>query len=252
MRRRCTTVNPGSGRTRTDARSVQRPQPAVGVGGSVGPATRPELRGGRPASPAVAATALKWSTEIDRLPMGEHSNHLASIRFSHGARPARTISISSRRFAGAIPTAGRSRRRRPTPASPPLHEMLRPGTRVTVLDQGARTVLGAATELTAAVRRYDSAYQTEIHWWTGHTVDTVGIPPEALATAEQSAHVEIGRRFPPGTRTSADTPGADRSTVVLVSTEATGERTGCARAKHCRRCCSKRPQSGSPRARSPT
>lgn len=171
----------------------------------------------------VAATALKWSTDIDRLPMGEHSNHLATIRFGHGARPA------SHDFDLVAAIRKRHSDRRPfAPPSPdvdfpgPLHEMLRDGTQVTVLPQNARTVLGAATELTAALRRYDSAYQLEIHWWTGRSVDFVGVPPEALATAEQSAHVEIGRRFPPGSQTSADPPDPDRSTIVVVSTEADG------------------------------
>lgn len=171
----------------------------------------------------VAATALKWSTEIDRLPMGEHSNHLAQIRFSHGARPVShdfdLVAAIRRRHSDRRPFAPPST---DTGFPGPLHEMLRPGIQVTVLPQDARTVLGSATELTAALRRYDSAYQTEIHWWTGHSVDEVGIPPEALATAEQSAHVEIGRRFPPGSRTSVDTPGADRSTVVVVSTDSDG------------------------------
>lgn len=171
----------------------------------------------------VAATALKWSTEIDRLPMGEHSNHLASIRFRPGARPA------SHDFDLMAAIRRRHSDRRPFAAPSPgtgfdgaLREMLRPGTQVTVLPQEARTVLGAATELTAAMRRYDSAYQTELHWWTGHFGTEVGIPPEALATAEQSTYVEIGRRFPPGSRTSAEAPGVDHSTIVVVSTAGDG------------------------------
>ncbi|WP_420751371.1 Acg family FMN-binding oxidoreductase [Rhodococcus sp. O3] len=168
----------------------------------------------------IAATALKWSTEIERLPVGEHSNHLASIRFSHGARPAShdfdLVAAIRRRYSDrrpfAPPSAG-------TGFPGPLREVLHPGTRVTVLPEDARQVLGAATELTAAMRRYDSAYQTELHWWTGHCVESVGIPPEALATAEQSARVDIGRRFPPGSRTSGEAPDIDRSTVLVVSTE---------------------------------
>ncbi|WP_072810411.1 Acg family FMN-binding oxidoreductase [Rhodococcus zopfii] len=171
----------------------------------------------------VAATALKWSTEIDRLPMGEHSNHLASIRFSHGARPAShdfdLVAAIRRRYSDRRPFAPPSTG---TGFPGPLNEMLRPGTQLTVLPQDARPVLGAATELTAALRRYDSTYQMEIHWWAGHSADSVGIPPDALATAEQSARVEIGRWFPPGSRSSTGAPGADHSTVVVISTEGDG------------------------------
>lgn len=171
----------------------------------------------------TALTALRWSTDIHRLPEGPHSGHLATIRFRHDARP--------RSHDFDLLTAIRHRHSDRRPFGPlglknPLPRSLadlvrRRGVRLTVLPQDARPVLAAATELTAAARKYDSAYQSELHWWAGHSISAGGIPAEALATADNRARVDIGRKFPIGLDDDA-TEEIDRSTVLLLSTERDG------------------------------
>jgi hypothetical protein len=100
----------------------------------------------------TALTALRWSTDIHRLPEGPHSGHLATIRFRHDARP--------RSHDFDLLTAIRHRHSDRRPFGPlglknPLPRSLadlvrRRGVRLTVLPQDARPVLAAATELTAA------------------------------------------------------------------------------------------------------
>jgi hypothetical protein len=167
----------------------------------------------------VALTAVRWTAAIERLPEGPHSPHLATIRFRHDARPqshdfdlaaAMRHRYSDRRAFDPLKTWG--------PGT--LSEVVRGrGARLTVLPADARRTLAEATELTAAARRYDAMYHTELHWWAGHSIPAGGIPPTALATAEERARVGIGRNFPSGNDThGADSTQIDRSTVVVLST----------------------------------
>ncbi|MEV0946688.1 hypothetical protein [Rhodococcus sp. NPDC049939] len=168
----------------------------------------------------TAMTALKWSTDIRRVPEGPHSGHLASFRFRHDARP------QSHDFDLLAAIRHRHSDRRPfdpisatTPQPASLIEAARhPDVHLTELGQGTRPILAKATELTAASRKYDSAYQAEIHWWSGHSAPNEGIPPSALATADARAGVGIGRRFPDGRADDAPTK-VDRSTVLVLSTD---------------------------------
>ncbi len=169
----------------------------------------------------VAFTALKWSTDVLTLPEGGRSERLATVRFGHDARPA------SHDFDLVSAIRRRSSDRRPfAPVDDPVVERIVAATAavspatVTALDVPARSVLAEATEQSAAQRRYDSAYHEELSWWTGHSTGATGVPAEALATAEQRDRVDVGRRFPAGTRggAGAHPPTTDRSTVVLIST----------------------------------
>ncbi|MFZ2172986.1 MAG: hypothetical protein WAW17_02915 [Rhodococcus sp. (in: high G+C Gram-positive bacteria)] len=171
----------------------------------------------------VALTALRWSSDIRRMPEGPHSSHLATIVFRRDAQPR------SHDFDLLAAIRHRYSDRRPFgPVNPknPMPRYLsdivqRQGVHLTVLPEDARTTLAAATELSAAARKYDSAYQTELHWWAGHSLPPGGIPADALATAENSARVDIGRRFPPGRdeiRPDGAAADIDRSTVLVLST----------------------------------
>ncbi|MCK0089510.1 hypothetical protein HCA61_09770 [Rhodococcus sp. HNM0563] len=168
----------------------------------------------------VAFTALKWSTEVRRLPDGAHSDHLATVRFGHGARPAShdfdLVAAIRRRYSDRRPLAAPD-----AAATRSIVSCVDPSdAQVTVLSPVAREILADATARSAALRRYDTAYQEELHWWAGHTTETTGIPPEALVTTEQHRRVDVGRRFPAGSRTTPDSTATeiDASTVLLVST----------------------------------
>ncbi|MEE2031474.1 Acg family FMN-binding oxidoreductase [Rhodococcus chondri] len=168
----------------------------------------------------VAFTALKWSTRIDRLPEGLHSETLATIGFGRDARPAShdfdLLSSIRRRYSDRRPFGPAAEIERVVAAA-----VAPPHVQVTTVPQDGRAVLAAATELSAASRRYDTAYQDELHWWTGHSTTTSGIPREALIPADLRRRVDVGRLFPAGSKGAADTPmpDADRSTVLVISTD---------------------------------
>ncbi|PBC40081.1 hypothetical protein CJ179_33900 [Rhodococcus sp. ACS1] len=171
----------------------------------------------------TAMTGLRWSADIQRTPDGPHSAHLATIRFRHGARP------QSHEFDLLAAIRHRYSDRRPfgpvsvkTPMPATLPDMVRSrGVHLTVLGQDARPALAKATEMTAAARKYDSAYQAELHWWAGHSLRQGGIPVDSLATAQNRDRVDIGRRFPAG-RDNDSAAEIDRSTVLVLSTDTDG------------------------------
>ncbi|CAG7618972.1 hypothetical protein SIM91_18530 [Rhodococcus opacus] len=169
---------------------------------------------------STATTALGWSTDIRRLPDRASPNHLAQIRFHHRTRAPKPHDLD-------LLTAIRRRYsdRRPfdpvDPNSPlpvSLKDMLRQySVRLTVLPRSTRPTLATATELTGASRQFDVAYQTELYWWAGHSQPDDGIPLEALATANDQAQVDIGRRFPIGSD-SGSILHPDQATILLLST----------------------------------
>ncbi|MGW4477514.1 Acg family FMN-binding oxidoreductase [Rhodococcus triatomae] len=168
----------------------------------------------------VAMTSLRWRTRVELLPDPATPRLIASIRFSHDARP------QSHDF--DLLAAIRRRRTdrtafRPLPGNPLLPELLRTAAAsdatVTVLGEDARPALAAATELSSAVRRYDASYQAELHWWAGHQFESEGIPETALASRSERERVPVGRAFPsPHTTAPADAGPVDESTVLLLST----------------------------------
>ncbi|MDT2009083.1 hypothetical protein FXW78_43000 [Rhodococcus opacus] len=169
---------------------------------------------------STALTALGWLTDIRRHPDRANPNYLAQIRFHHGTRgpqphdfdllTAIRLRYSDRRpFDPVDPNL-------PLPAS--LKDLVRQyGVRLTILPRSARPTLATATELTGAARRFDTAYQSELYWWAGHSLPEDGIPLEALATADNQAQVDIGRRFPTGSDSSSILH-PDQATVVVLST----------------------------------
>ncbi len=125
----------------------------------------------------VAFTALKWSTEVRRLPDGAHSDHLATVRFGHDARPAShdfdLVAAIRRRYSDRRPLAAPD-----ATAARSIVSCAGPGdAQVTVLSPEAREVLADATARSAALRRYDAAYQEELRWWAGHTTKTLAFRP---------------------------------------------------------------------------
>ncbi|OZD80057.1 hypothetical protein CH273_17480 [Rhodococcus sp. 05-339-2] len=174
-----------------------------------------------------AAAAFRWSTDIDLLPSAGRSDHLAHVHFVHDAHPrshefdlltAINRRHSDRRTFGPV---GDDR----ILTRYVLQACARYDTAITVLSSQARTTLAKASELSAAVRKYDATYQAEIRWWAGHSMKSGGIPPEALISRAQASRVPINRRFPEpreADRTVEREHVTDESTVVLLSTASDG------------------------------
>lgn len=168
----------------------------------------------------VAMTSLRWRTHVRLLPDPLAPRLVASVTFSRDARPQShdfdLLAAIRRRSTDRTPFE-------PLPANPLLPELLRTaaGTdaTLTVLGEDTRPALAAATEMSAAVRRYDASYQAELHWWAGHGFDTEGIPDTALASRAERERVPVGRAFPDSHAVASAEPGpSDQSTVMVLST----------------------------------
>lgn len=171
----------------------------------------------------IAMTSLRWRSEVTILPGREPPGALASLLFRRDAHP------QSHDF--DLLTAIRRRRSDRRPFASPPHTFVdqldrltglaaRYGVHLDALGSQDRSTLVAATEASAGVRRYDAGYHAELYWWAGHERSTEGIPPDALATASESADVAAGRPFPaPQRRESAQPRGPDESSVLVLSTQ---------------------------------
>jgi hypothetical protein len=61
---------------------------------------------------------------------------------------------------------------------------------------GLRPQLVEASQLSASLRLYDSAYNAEVDWWTGPFRSSDGIPYSSLVSAAEGDRVDVGRLFP--------------------------------------------------------
>jgi len=170
----------------------------------------------------IAMTSLRWRSEVTILPRREPPGPLASLLFHRDAHP------QSHDF--DLLTAIRRRRSDRRPFAPPPPAFLgqldryqdlaaQYGVDLDALGPQERSALAAATQASAAARRYEAGYQAELHWWAGHDRPDEGIPSGALATASESADVAAGRPFPTPMRSeSTQSRGSDESSVLLLST----------------------------------
>jgi nitroreductase len=180
----------------------------------------------------VAAAAAGWKAQIARFPNPIDLDHLATIEF----RRMQFVSDADRARADAI--LQRRTDRLPF-AAPASWEFLEPVLRatidtdkaiLTVLPNSARAQLAEASRLTEAMRRYDSSYQAELHWWTSAFEVSDGIPYSALASASERGRVEVARAFPsdshPDRRPQLD---RDHSVIAVLCTDGDGRREalGC-------------------------
>lgn len=169
----------------------------------------------------VAMAAAGWKAHIDRCPDLHNENHLASITFTEMT----AISDEQRRRAEAIAT----RRTDRLPFAPVsdwaefetalARQIDDTVALVDVMDDADREELARATDLTDALRFYDSTYFDTLQQWTAPFEGSDGIPYDSLVSAEEGERVDVGRRFPashhPDRR--AQMP-ADLSTIVVIST----------------------------------
>ncbi|WP_322857795.1 Acg family FMN-binding oxidoreductase [Mycobacterium shigaense] len=168
----------------------------------------------------VAMAAAGWESHIDRCPDPQQVDHLASIRFTESI----TVTDEQRRRAEAIAV----RRTDRLPFGPVSDwAAFESGLRsrlddraalVDVISEADRSELAWATDLTDALRFYDSAYFATLQRWTAPFEASEGIPYDSLLSAAEAGRVDVGRTFPvshhPDRR--AEVP-VDVSTIVVIS-----------------------------------
>lgn len=168
----------------------------------------------------LAFISMGWFADVTRFPDPNVSGHLATLEF----RP----------WPGALNTTAariRAIRRRRTDRLPMLappgwpdvlaavRELARPHhVSVDEIAESNRPRLAAATEHAAALRRYDMPYQTELHWWTGHSNISEGVPAAALVSDAEAARVDVGRPFPSAPYSVRRDHLEDRARLVVLST----------------------------------
>jgi hypothetical protein len=89
-----------------------------------------------------------------------------------------------------------------------------------VIADELRPELARASQLTESLRLYDSTYNTELYWWTGHFENSHGIPRSSLLSAAENDRVDVGRRFPVSAHNERRAGiGQDQSKVLVLSTD---------------------------------
>ncbi|MEV5837605.1 hypothetical protein [Nocardia sp. NPDC052112] len=169
----------------------------------------------------TAFAAKGWHTDTTRLPDPDRSDYLAVIEF----RPWPEPPVGVRARASAIDR--RRTDRLPLHAPTGLSQLLHTGRMLVtphdlvldLLDESARPKLATASEHAAAVRRYDLEYQTELHWWTGHSGDPEGIPREALVSDAEFARVGVGRIFPSAPHSARRGTLEDHACLLVLSSQ---------------------------------
>ena len=169
----------------------------------------------------VAAAAAGWRTVVDRFPDAKDHDHLASITFEK----AESVSAHERALAEAISLRRTDRLAfaAPEPWSEferTLRAVLHPTVAdVDVIDDSGRPALADASRRTERHRRDDASYRYELLWWTHHSDSTDGIPPGAMASSAEAAHVDVAREFPSyGAGDRRPGVDRDRSKVLVLST----------------------------------
>lgn len=169
----------------------------------------------------VALAAAGWTAHVDRYPNPNDHRHLASVEFS----PMSYVTEAHRHRADAILKRRTDRLPFGAPADWQSKEILLrntfddTGALLDVLSDDVRPRLAWASQLTTALRQYDSAYHSELDWWTGPFGDSDGIPHTSLVSAAEDDRVDIGRMFPvtrhhPQRR--LDVP-EDQSKILVIS-----------------------------------
>jgi len=171
----------------------------------------------------VAMAAAGWDSATERLPDPSEPDHLATLEF----RPIDAVTEAQRVRAAAI----HNRRTDRLPfAAPPRWPALEPLLRRAVLPHGvlldvvaddARPALAEASHLTEHLRRNDTAYLSELRWWTSpFESDATHVPESSLVSSSEAARVDVARAFPPagGGHRGAEIDH-DQSKIVVLSTQ---------------------------------
>jgi hypothetical protein len=169
----------------------------------------------------VAVATAGWQANVERFPNPNDLDHLATISFT----PLELVTDAHRARADAI--LDRHTDRLPF-APPPSWAAFEPVLRSTVdtdkavlhvLPETVRPQLAEASRLTEALRRYDSSYHAELHWWTAPYEVSDGVPYSTLVSVSERDRVDVARAFPADEHPDRRPEVAhDRSTIVVLST----------------------------------
>lgn len=183
----------------------------------------------------VAAAAAGWTAEVERFPNPNDLDHLATVEFHR----SELVTDAARARAEAVLARRTDRLPFAAPADwpflePVLRDAVDPSlATLYVLGEPARAQVVEASRLTEVTRRYDAAYNAELHWWTEPFEAVDGIPYTSLAAASERGRVEVARTFPlsgpEGRR--PEVPG-DQSVLAVLSTSGSDRRAslGCGEA----------------------
>ncbi|MEV6252592.1 Acg family FMN-binding oxidoreductase [Nocardia sp. NPDC051929] len=169
----------------------------------------------------AAMAAAGWRIHLARFPDPNRREHLTNITFE----PARIVTEGDRARADAILRRHTDRLPFQAPSGwSDFEQVLRStfepsAVTLDVLRDDSRPALARASEMTAALRRYDAGYHAELSWWTGHVVAEAGVPKEVLVSPEERQRVGVARTFPAtptGDRRGQITD--DHSVILVLST----------------------------------
>ncbi|MGE2689684.1 Acg family FMN-binding oxidoreductase [Mycolicibacterium pulveris] len=169
----------------------------------------------------VAMAVTGWATTVHRFPDAANRLHLSSIDF----RPMDSVTDGDRRRADAILLRRTDRLPFAAPADwetfePHLRNVVdSAAVRLDVIADDLRPVLATASTLTEDLRRYDSYYHDELHWWTAGFETAEGIPHSSLLSESEADRVDVARVFPHtqhGDR--REHVERDRSKILALST----------------------------------
>jgi nitroreductase len=174
----------------------------------------------------VAMTAAGWATLVDRFPTPDNPEHLATLEFA----PLDCVTDDQRRRADAILTRRSDRLPFLAPFTAPIswgsiERVLRRRVgagpvRLDVLPDDIRPRLTEAAQLNESLRFYDTAYHSELHWWTAPFEAAEGIPYSALVSAPETERVGVNRVFPLTHGKERRTAiGHDYSKILILSTD---------------------------------
>lgn len=169
----------------------------------------------------VAVAAAGWQAHVSRFPNPNDLDHLATIDFSR----LDFVTDADRARADAILDRHTDR----LPFAPPHNwAAFEPVLRSTidpdlatlhVLPESVRPQLAEASRLTESLRRYDSSYHAELHWWTAPYEVSDGVPYSSLVSVSERDRVDIARAFPAGEQPGRRPEVAqDQSTIMVLST----------------------------------
>ncbi|MBU8820172.1 NAD(P)H nitroreductase, partial [Mycolicibacterium goodii] len=170
----------------------------------------------------VAFAAAGWDATVERFPNPNDRDHVATLSF----RPLEFVTEGHRKRADAI----LARRTDRLPMAPfvdwnsfetLLRARLDDGpVHMDVLSEDVREEVAEAAALTESLRLYDTAYHSELTWWTTPFATEDGIPQTALISAEESERVAVSRDFPVAPHSSRrSTLNNDAATIVVLSTD---------------------------------
>jgi hypothetical protein len=146
----------------------------------------------------VAMAAAGYTANVDRFPNPSNRLHVASIEFT----PLKYVTDGHRQRANAILLRRTDRLPFATPPNWSLFESELHDTvhsdrvRIDIVPDDLRSQLAEASQLTEALRLYDSSYHAELEWWTAAFEVSEGIPHSSLISAAESDRVDVGRTFP--------------------------------------------------------